>query len=337
MAPAQKCPLSTQDPSEILRVNDLEIGFASPDWGKGVGVAVDGVSFSLERGRTLCLVGESGCGKSVTALSLLRFLPSPPAVYLGGSVLFDGQDVAELPEAELRRIRGSRAGMIFQDPMTSLNPVMRIMDQMTEGLRLHRHVSAKEAESAALSMLMRVGIPDPAARLRDYPHRLSGGMRQRVMIGMALMCDPDLLIADEPTTALDVTVQKQILGLMRGLIEGSSSTLLLITHDLGVVAQIADDVAVMYSGRIVEQGVAGEVLASPAHPYTEGLLRSRPGHQKRGERLQAIPGSVPRLWARPGGCSFHPRCDRAFDRCKEEAPPFFELGNGRRARCWLLE
>lgn len=283
-------------PPPVLEVRDLSIGFSRQDGRPGTGLAVDGVSFSLHHGKTLCLVGESGCGKTVTALSLLRLLPSPPSHYLGGSILFEDRDLLQLPEAGLRQIRGNRAGMIFQDPMTSLNPVMRIKDQMSEGLRLHRGLSKKEAEHSALRMLERVGIQDAAARLRAFPHQLSGGMRQRVMIGMALMCDPLLLIADEPTTALDVTVQKQILGLMRGLIDDSGSALLLITHDLGIVAQIADNVAVMYAGRIVEQGPVRDVLQNPAHPYTGGLLRSRPGGKTKQQRLETIPGTVPGLW-----------------------------------------
>jgi oligopeptide/dipeptide ABC transporter ATP-binding protein len=328
---------SDASPDPLLRVRDLRIGFARPNGAPGVGVAVEGVSFSLSRGKILCLVGESGCGKSVTALSLLRLLPSPPAMYLGGQVLFDGADMAGLSDRELRDIRGNRAGMVFQDPMTSLNPVMRVGRQMSEGLRQHRNVSAQEAEQAALAMLERVDIADPAARLRDFPHQLSGGMRQRVMIGMALMCEPDLLIADEPTTALDVTVQQQILNLMRRLMDDSGSALLLITHDLGIVAQLADDVAVMYAGRIVELGPAPEVLARPAHPYTQGLLRARPGACPRGERLTTIPGSVPGLWSRPAGCAFHPRCPRSFEPCAKQEPPLVALGDGgRMARCWLM-
>lgn len=321
----------------LLSVRDLCIAF-SRGGGRGEDdIAVDEVSFSLARGRTLCLVGESGCGKSVTALSLLRLLPVPPARVLGGAVLFEGRDLLTLPEEAMRRIRGNRVGMIFQDPMTSLNPVMRVGLQMTEGLRLHHGLSAAEAHAAAVAMLGRVGIPDPEARARDFPHQLSGGMRQRVMIGMALACSPALLIADEPTTALDLTVQQQILGLMRALIADSGSALLLITHDFGVVAQIADDVAVMYAGRIVEEGPARAVLNAPAHPYTLGLLRSLPGLRAPKERLDAIPGTVPDIRSRPAGCPFHPRCGKAFTRCSLERPPFFPAGpGGRQARCWLL-
>lgn len=326
-------------PSPLLDVRDLQVGFQRGDGSRDLGLAVDGVSFTLDRGGTLCLVGESGCGKTVTALSLLRLLPSPPSRMLGGSVLFDGQDLLALSENDLRAIRGNRVGMIFQDPMSSLNPVMRVGEQMTEGLRLHLGLSAREADKAAVTMLAKVGIPDPDLRVRDFPHQMSGGMRQRVMIGMALACDPVLLIADEPTTALDVTVQKQILGLMRSLIERSGSGLLLITHDLGIVAQVADHVAVMYAGRIVEQGASADVLSYPAHPYTRGLLRSRPGAAGRKARLDAIPGVVPDLWSRPGGCAFHPRCGEAFARCAQDMPPLLNAcaDRGHRARCWLLE
>ena len=341
----------------LLCVENLTVAFAYQGDNQRLGLAVEGASFILRRGKTLCLVGESGCGKSVSALSLLRLLPSPPAVVVDGSVLFDGQDLLTLSEAELRRIRGNRVGIVFQDPMTSLNPVIRVGDQMTEGLRRHKGLSADAARDAAVAMLAKVGIAEPEARVRDFPHQMSGGMRQRVMIGMALACEPDILIADEPTTALDVTVQKQILGLMRKLVEDTGSGLLLITHDLGVVAQIADDVAVMYAGRIVEQGPAAEVLAAPAHPYTVGLLRSRPGIHKRKERLETIPGTVPGLWARPKGCAFHPRCPHAVARCQENQPPFFSVlshpdsslffdspmesllrnPEGRWSRCWLCE
>jgi oligopeptide/dipeptide ABC transporter ATP-binding protein len=337
----------------LLRVRDLTVGFVLDGAARQVGKAVDGVSFSLRRGAVLCLVGESGCGKSVTALSLPRLLPAPPAMILRGSAHFDGQDLLSMPEAALRRIRGNRLGMVFQDPMTSLNPVMRVGGQMTEGLRLHRGFSAAAAKKAAVAMLAEVGIADPEARAFDFPHQMSGGMRQRVMIGMALACDPDLLIADEPTTALDVTVQKRILALLRERIAARGSALLLITHDLGVVARIADDVAVMYAGRIVEQGPAAAVLRGPTHPYTVGLMRSRPGVGGRKKRLDAIPGAVPGLLARPSGCAFHPRCASALAVCSREEPPLFAAPPGgifapfpsseipesrwRCCRCWLAQ
>jgi len=333
-----------QGVTPLLDVQDLSVAFEQPGSGPGGGpddltngLAVDKVSFSLERGKTLCLVGESGCGKTVTALSLLRLLPMPPARISHGSVFFDGQNLTTMNEKELRRIRGNRACMVFQDPMTSLNPVMRVGDQIGESLRLHRGMTAAEARETATAMLARVNIPDPALRVRDFPHQMSGGMRQRVMIAMALACSPDLIIADEPTTALDVTVQKQILDLMRCLIKGSGSGLLLITHDLGVVAQVADDVAVMYAGRIVEEGPARGVLEAPSHPYTIGLIRSRPGAVPPKSRLAAIPGTVPGLWARPQACTFHPRCPHAFERCRVDAPPLFTLEGGKKKRCWLAE
>lgn len=321
----------------LLDVRNLRVAFARAEDG-ALAVAADDVSFTLERGKTLCLVGESGCGKSVTALSLLRLLPSPPARLLGGAVLFGDRDLLTMPDEELRRIRGNRAAMIFQDPMTSLNPVMRVGRQIGESLRVHRGFGKQAADAEAVRLLDRVGIIDPAARANDFPHQMSGGMRQRAMIAMALACNPELLIADEPTTALDVTVQKQILTLLQSLIRDSGTALLLITHDLGVVAQIADHVAVMYAGRIVEQGPAQDILDNPGHPYTTGLLRSRPGQGRRKERLEAIPGTVPGLWERPAGCAFHPRCPHAFERCRKEAPPFFPVANGesrRQTRCWL--
>lgn len=321
----------------LLEVRDLCVVFEHEGGSGPVGVAVDNVSFTLERGKTLCLVGESGCGKTVTALSLFRLLPSPPARIISGSVLFRGENLTDMREKELRLIRGNRMGMVFQDPMTSLNPVMRVGDQIAEGLRLHRGLSRQAALDAAAVMLGRAGIAEPASRLRDFPHQMSGGMRQRVMIAMALACEPELIIADEPTTALDVTVQKQILELMRGLIQGSDRALLLITHDLGVVAQAADEVAVMYAGRIVEQGPARAVLQTPAHPYTKGLLRSRPGMAEPKTRLEAIAGTVPGLWARPEGCAFHPRCPSVMERCRVQAPPLFVLEGCRRSRCWLAQ
>ncbi|MDL2290989.1 ABC transporter ATP-binding protein [Desulfovibrio sp. OttesenSCG-928-F20] len=330
-APAS--PVAAREP--LLLVRNLRVGFTRED-GDRPGLAVDGLDLALEYGKTLCLVGESGCGKSVTALSLLGLLPSPPAQRLDGSVCFDGQELTTLPERELRRIRGNRVGMIFQDPMTSLNPVMRVGDQMGEALRLHRGLSKSRAREAARDMLRRVGIADPDQRVMDYPHQMSGGMRQRVMIGMALMCDPDLLIADEPTSALDVTVQRQILGLMRDLIRDAGSALLLITHDFDVVGRIADEVAVMYAGRIVEQGSAESLLTEASHPYTVGLLQSRPARTGQRHRLFAIPGSVPGIWSRPTGCAFHPRCSSVLERCRVEDPPFFQTGHGL-CRCWLSE
>jgi oligopeptide/dipeptide ABC transporter ATP-binding protein len=322
----------------LLRLESLSVGFARGSDSSLADLAVEEVSFTLRRGRVLCLVGESGCGKTVTALSIPRLLPSPPARLAGGAVLFEGRDLTLLAERELAPLRGNRMGMIFQDPMTSLNPVMRVGDQISEGLRLHKGFGAAAARARTVDLLEKVGIASAGERARNFPHQMSGGMRQRVMIAMAMACNPSLLIADEPTTALDVTVQRQILALMRSLIRETGSGLLLITHNLGIAAQAADDVAVMYAGRIVEQGPAGPVLAEPAHPYTLGLLRSLPafpeGHSPPA-RLGAIPGAVPDLRNRPPGCAFHPRCPKALDLCRHEAPPVVASDSLRRCRCWL--
>jgi oligopeptide/dipeptide ABC transporter ATP-binding protein len=326
--------------SPLLTVENLSVGFAREDDASSLDLAVEEVSFTLRRGKTLCLVGESGCGKTVTALSIPRLLPSPPARLAGGAIFFEGRNLTLLAERDITPLRGSRIGMIFQDPMTSLNPVMRVGDQIGEGLRLHKGLAAAPAHARAVALLEKVGIASPEERARNFPHQMSGGMRQRVMIAMALACDPALLIADEPTTALDVTVQRQILALMRTLIRETGSGLLLITHNLGIVAQAADDVAVMYAGRIVEQGPAGPILTDPAHPYTIGLLRSLPRfpdntEDSRPSRLGAIPGIVPDLRSRPPGCAFHPRCSQALERCRRETPPLFSPYPTRRCRCWL--
>jgi peptide/nickel transport system ATP-binding protein len=316
----------------LLEVRNLRLGFIRGGARGEVGLAVNGLDFSLERGKTLCLVGESGCGKSVAAMHLLRLLPSPPAVILGGTARFRGTDLGTLSEAELNRIRGDRICMIFQDPMNSLNPVVRIGEQMGEGLRLHRGLSARETGREVEAALERVGMSDPAAVAREFPHRLSGGMRQRVMIGAAMLTGPDLLIADEATTALDSATGRRILNLMRSLQENSGASLLFITHDLGIVSRIADDIAVMYAGRIVEYGPAGALLAKPVHPYTVGLLRSRPSAGERRKRLPAIPGAVPGIWDRPSGCAFHPRCASATEQCRREDPPLRDAG-GTVSRC----
>lgn len=324
----------------LLEVRGLRVGFVSE--GGTPGYAVDRISFTVRRGAAVCLVGESGCGKSVTALSIPRLLPSPPSLPASGEILFDGEDLARLPERDLRRIRGARIGMVFQEPMTSLNPVMRVGEQIVEGLRLHTGASAREARDAAVSLLEAVGIPLAARRVDDFPHQMSGGMRQRVMIAMAMACGPALIIADEPTTALDVTIQRQILALLRSLTTGQRRSLLLITHDLGVVGRVADEVAVMYAGVIVEQGQAGKVLRAPKHPYTQGLLHSRPVPlaAQAGvlppdlRRLATIPGAVPGLWNRPTGCRFHPRCSFAFERCSVEEPSLRAVEEGWNCRCW---
>ncbi|MDR2161861.1 MAG: ABC transporter ATP-binding protein [Desulfovibrio sp.] len=323
-------------PPPLLALEALSVGFALAD---AVALAVEEVSLTLERGKTLCLVGESGCGKSVTALSIPRLLPSPPAFLAGGSIFLEGRDLTRLDERDIIPLRGSRMGMIFQDPMTSLNPVMRVGEQISEGLRRHRSLASSAARDKAVALLDKVGIPSPARRARDFPHQMSGGMRQRVMIAMALACDPALIIADEPTTALDSTVQRQILALLRDLIREAGSGLLLITHNLQVAAQTGDDVAVMYAGRIVEYGPAARVLNFPAHPYTAGLLRSLPGRTEgaqRRSRLGAIPGTVPGLRLRPSGCGFHPRCPQAKERCRREMPPLAELPDRSLCRCWQI-
>ncbi|HTJ57232.1 MAG TPA: ABC transporter ATP-binding protein [Devosiaceae bacterium] len=313
----------------VLSVDGLSIGFS------GVPVnVVDDVSFSIAAGKTLCLVGESGCGKSVTSLAIMGLLPAKAARLSAGSAEFEGRDLLRLPRHEMEHIRGSRMAMIFQEPMTSLNPVFTVGSQVAEAVRRHRHVSREEARERALEMFRRVGIPSPQKRLDDYPHQLSGGMRQRVMIAMALANDPQLLIADEPTTALDVTIQAQILDLMRDLQRETGTALLLITHDLGVVAEIADEVAVMYAGRIVERGTVEQIFADPQHPYTIGLMGSLPSLGLRSARLATIPGSVPPPQALPPGCRFSSRCPFADAHCRSHLPPLSTDGAGHAWACF---
>lgn len=294
------------------------------------------VSFTLHPGRTLCLVGESGCGKSMTALSLLRLIPEPGRL-AAGRILFEGRDLAELSESAMERVRGRDIGMIFQEPMTSLNPVIRVGEQVAEPLMRHLRLSKKAALAEAVELFRLVGIPAPDMRVRDYPHQLSGGMRQRVMIAMALACNPKILIADEPTTALDVTIQAQILRLIAQLKDRMGASVILITHDLGVVAEIANDVMVMYAGEAVEYGGVHELFKNPLHPYTEGLLRSVPVMGRRVDALYNIPGTVPSPRDYPAGCRFSPRCAHSADRCRTERPPLYEMPDGRRARCFLCE
>ena len=304
--------------SELLNVRDLAVAF---DTDAGLLRAVDGISFSIPRGRTLGLVGESGCGKSVTALSLLRLLPQPSGRIVGGSIHFEGADLAAATPADLLRIRGGRIGMVFQEPMTALNPVHRIGRQLAEVFLLHRTRDKAEASRLAVDMLAKVGIPSPEIRAQEYPHQLSGGMRQRVVIAMALACNPALLIADEPTTALDVTIQAQILDLLRSLQTELGMAILLITHDLGVVAEMCDEVVVMYAGRIAEQGPVEEIFARPSHPYTRGLLSAIPRLEaERKSRLATIPGLVPGLAEMPAGCRFANRCPWAAPACATQPP-----------------
>jgi oligopeptide transport system ATP-binding protein len=320
----------------VLEVNNLKTQFFTR---AGIVYAVDGVSFHVGEGETLGIVGESGCGKSVTATSIMRLIPSPPGRIVDGEILMDdGSGVVDLvssSESEMRRIRGNQIAMIFQDPMTSLNPVLTIGDQLTEPLILHLNLSKRDAEHRAIELLQRVGIPAAEDRLGAYPHQFSGGMRQRVMIAMALACNPKLLIADEPTTALDVTIQAQILDLMMQLNQDVGTAIVLITHDLGVVAEVCERVVVMYAGQIVESGTADDIFNKPQHPYTIGLLNSVPQIGERvKETLIPIPGLPPDLLAPPLGCRFRPRCRFRQDKC-EESPPLAEVAPGQSARCWF--
>jgi oligopeptide/dipeptide ABC transporter ATP-binding protein len=323
--------------SHLLEVKNLATHFPTR---AGLVRAVDGVSFHLDRGELLGLVGESGCGKSITALSIMRLI-APPGKIVAGEILFEGRNLLQVSNSEMRAVRGNDIAMIFQDPMTSLNPVFTVGEQIAEALRLHRNLSRREARQGAIEAMREVSIPDPALRASDYPHQLSGGMRQRVMIAMALACDPKVLIADEPTTALDVTIQAQILELLNGLRKTRELAVLLITHDLGVVAEVAERVAVMYTGRIVEQSPVDELFARPKHPYTEGLLRSVPKltakDVAKAERLQTIEGTVPKPTALPKGCHFEPRCDYRMPRCREGEIPLYDVMSGVQVRCVLFD
>jgi oligopeptide/dipeptide ABC transporter ATP-binding protein len=317
----------------LLEVKDLKTYF---DTDEGVVKAVDGVSFHIDRGETLGVVGESGSGKSVTSLSVMRLIPTPPGRIASGQMLFEGQDLVTKSEREMRRIRGNEISMIFQEPMTSLNPVYTVGDQIAEAIVLHQGKSNREAMRLAVEMLDLVGIPEPAKRVRNYPHQMSGGMRQRVMIAMALSCGPKLLIADEPTTALDVTIQAQILDLMRKLQSEIGMSILFITHDLGVISEMADRVVVMYAGRAVEEAHVNDIFARPQMPYTLGLMNSIPRVDRAAEhqeRLEAIPGNVPNPLYLPEGCAFHPRCRFAIDACKEAVPSLEDTGGGHMVRC----
>jgi peptide/nickel transport system ATP-binding protein len=330
---------SAQPSSDVvLSVQDLRTQFFTRD---GVVRAVDGVSFDLKRGETLCIVGESGCGKSVTALSILGLIPKSAGRIVGGSVRFEGTELTALSEREMRRIRGNRISMIFQEPMTSLNPVLTVGDQIAETLRIHQNLDRRAAQNRAIEMLALVRIAEPHRRASEYPHQLSGGMRQRVMIAIALACNPQVLIADEPTTALDVTIQAQILNLLLELKEKLGTAIILITHDLGVVAETAQRVIVMYAGRMAEEATVDELLRNPKHPYTSGLIGSLPRRRTAGiargrtrARLQEIAGIVPSLREAIPGCAFAPRCSLATSRCVAELPRFEEHGSHHYAACW---
>lgn len=319
----------------LLEINNLKTYFNTEE---GTAKAVDGVDYKIDAGETLSIVGESGCGKSVTSLSILRLIPNPPGKILPGSeILFKGESLLEKSKEEMRAIRGNEISMIFQEPMTSLNPVYTIGNQMSEVFLTHRNMSKKEAWQESIRMLELVAIPAPEERMKVYPHEMSGGMRQRVMIAMALACEPSLLIADEPTTALDVTIQAQILRLIIDLKERLNTSIMLITHNLGIVAEVSDRVAVMYAGRIVELAPVKEIYKSPLHPYTQGLLKSIPKLGERGKELQEIPGSVPKLTALPIGCKFSDRCPYRENRCDKAEPELLEAQSGHFARCILLE
>ena len=318
----------------LLEVKDLKTYFYTD---AGVGKAVDGVTFSLEKGKVLGIVGESGCGKSVTSLSIMRLVDTTTGKYEGGEIYFEGRDILKLPEKEMRKLRGNKISMIFQEPMTSLNPVFTIGYQIMESLMLHKGLDKKAAHARAVELLELVGIPEAGKRVDEYPHQLSGGMRQRVMIAMALAGDPELLIADEPTTALDVTIQAQILDLLKSLQKKLNMSIIIITHDLGVIAEMADEVAVMYAGDIVEKAKTRELFSDPKHPYTIGLMNSIPDIDDENERLNTLEGLVPSLYEMPAGCRFAPRCQFACEECQKQRIHLTDLENGRQVRCRRYE
>ena len=321
----------------VLEVADLQVEFATRN---GIARVLNHVGFDLEKGRTLGIVGESGCGKSMTALSIMGLVPSPPGRIAGGSIRLNGEDLLQASDRRMREVRGNEISMIFQEPMTSLNPVFSVGEQIAESVRLHQGLSARDAEARAIEMLKAVGIPAAEQRVKEYPHQLSGGMRQRVMIAMALACNPSVLIADEPTTALDVTVQAQIFDLLEELQERTHTAIILITHDMGAIAEMADRVVVMYAGRIVEEGKVEAILESPQHPYTQGLISCvphlDPDPSPERPKLVEIPGVVPALTALGEGCAFAPRCGQSLARCQSEVPPIFDAGGRHRAACWLM-
>lgn len=323
-----------KDNELLLQLEDLKTYFYTED---GVVKAVDGVNFEIYKGETLGVVGESGCGKSVTSLTIMRLIPNPPGKIAGGHIWFEGEDLVTKSEADMRKIRGNEISMIFQEPMTSLNPVYTVGDQISEAIILHQKLSKKDAMEKAVEMLRKVGIPSPEKRVHEYPHQLSGGMRQRVMIAMALSCNPKLLIADEPTTALDVTIQAQILELMKQLKDEFNTAIMLITHDLGVVAEVCQRVAVMYAGKVVEYSNVQNIFGNPQHPYTWGLLKSIPKLDSPVKRLMVIDGVVPNPLHLPEGCKFHPRCRFATDKCRQEEPEIKDIKPGHSVRCWYPE
>lgn len=318
----------------LLEVKNLKTHFYTED---GIVPAVNGVDFNLKPGETLGIVGESGCGKSITSMSIMRLIPTPPGKIVDGEILFDSKNIVKMSESEMRKIRGNDIAMIFQEPMTSLNPVYTIGSQIMEAIMLHQNMDKKAARQKCIEMLKLVGIPRAEEVLDDYPHQFSGGMRQRAMIAMALSCNPKLLIADEPTTALDVTIQAQIIELMKELKEKLNTAIMLITHDLGVVAEMADHVIVMYAGRIVEDANVLDLFKDPKHPYTIGLMKSKPSLEGGAKRLDVIPGSVPNPLAMPEGCAFHPRCSHAMEICQKQVPELKSIGAGRKVRCWLYD
>ena len=319
---------------KLLEIRNLKTYFYTEN---GVSKAVDGVDLEIYPGETLGVVGESGCGKSVTSLSIMRLIQEPPGKIVDGEILFKGRDLARLSQDEMRQIRGNEISMIFQEPMTSLNPVFTIGEQISEAIMLHKKVDKKQAMEESIEMLRKVGIPLPEQRVKEYPHQLSGGMRQRIMIAMALSCNPDLLIADEPTTALDVTIQAQILDLMQDLKKKYKMSIMMITHDLGVVAEVCDRVAVMYAGKVVEYTDVKTLFKNPKHPYTWGLLNSIPRLDKEVDRLPAIPGMVPDSKNFPVGCRYNNRCPFATEKCFKEEPELMEVAEGHRARCWYAD
>ena len=319
----------------LLEVKNLRTHFFTMD---GVVKAVDGVSYDLEAGETLGLVGESGCGKSVSALSVMRLIPDPPGKIIEGEIFLEGEDILKVGMEDMREIRGAKIAMVFQEPMTSLNPVLTVERQLTETLELHMGMSKRESRNESVNLLARVGIPDPETRVKQYPHQFSGGMRQRVMIAIALSCNPKLIIADEPTTALDVTIQAQILDLMKALTTEFGVALIIITHNLGVVARYADRVNIMYAGKVIERGSAAEIYANPRHPYTVGLLRSVPRLDlPRRARLDPIEGQPPDLINLPPGCAFRERCRWAIDKCATDIPELMDTGEGHLSACWRFE